>query len=710
MDYWEFLIQKEGDRSWLPLESSQVEILEGRYRIVARSGRANATVEIRILHQSTEEVPPKRRIQKRSSLTNQDGLMVVFPFTRLQPGTWEIGCCGDLMADLLGNGWRSAIRLQVLSKDSKLVEDWEPDWLPPAEGATPAQQLNSPSLVPANWPAVTQAATPELAVVPLLQIPLEIGLKPPIAPPATLPSSLLHIQLDQEAYTVRWGQSLTFAGHITLPEAEMQDFTQGTELQVCLRDPQTSWVLLDVRQPLALTHSTLPFTCTLEIPLECKSRLLLGEVTVLGRVSGVAALTPLVTESFTVTADLDELLESIANRPTHAELLLAATEPQDASSTWSSYLNLSFLDLVEAPPTRQPFRFQPSENHPIPPQIYRPDPTTTKPKEPRLPRFRIPAAMATPASPVSSAPGETSEAESLAMPLLEPLLEEISIALDESIAAEVIAVVADTQPNELPKPEPIDATTEATTEATTADRAPAPPDAPIAMAGFQALNSKDRFWSRLNALAQDAELSELLKDDNGNSPFTFDDITDGATPSDTATDNSATDNSATDNPFLWDAEGEWAAKEIVVEDDISVQASRFRHAAPVDVPAPLILREDEAVPTPEMEVSMGELVSGKTVTVRVRLPQLVPRIYVKLWISDRQTRTLLDGPRWLVDFFPNGYGDLEVGTQLTVPFGSLEVLFEAIAVEMHTQRESRKTTVSRLVVPPGLPTLVFDDL
>jgi hypothetical protein len=30
---WAFLLQQEGDRAWLPLESPDVEVLEGRYRL-----------------------------------------------------------------------------------------------------------------------------------------------------------------------------------------------------------------------------------------------------------------------------------------------------------------------------------------------------------------------------------------------------------------------------------------------------------------------------------------------------------------------------------------------------------------------------------------------------------------------------------------------------------------------------------------------------
>ena len=122
-----------------------------------------------------------------------------------------------------------------------------------------------------------------------------------------------------------------------------------------------------------------------------------------------------------------------------------------------------------------------------------------------------------------------------------------------------------------------------------------------------------------------------------------------------------------------------------------------------------MLLQDEPVPTPDLQVASGELVAGQPVNIRVRLPNLLPRIYIKLWINDRQTRSLLEGPRWLVDLLPNGHGALETTTQLIVPLGSLDIRFEAIAVEVQTQRESRKVTVDRTVVPPNLPGLSLPD-
>ena len=120
MEQWQFLIQKQGDRSWHVLESPNLEILEGRYRVLARSNLPYTDVEVRVTHSSTQEVPPKRRIQKRSRRTNSEGLMAVIPFTLLKPGIWELRCSGDLMSDIFGKSWQYSVHLQVLSLEADL--------------------------------------------------------------------------------------------------------------------------------------------------------------------------------------------------------------------------------------------------------------------------------------------------------------------------------------------------------------------------------------------------------------------------------------------------------------------------------------------------------------------------------------------------------------------------------------------------------------
>ena len=115
------------------------------------------------------------------------------------------------------------------------------------------------------------------------------------------------------------------------------------------------------------------------------------------------------------------------------------------------------------------------------------------------------------------------------------------------------------------------------------------------------------------------------------------------------------------------------------------------------------------VPAPELSIPTSELAAGEPVTVRVKLPPHPARLSVKLWVQDRQSRSLLDGPRWLMDLIPDRAGEQEALTQLTVPFGSVEIRFEAIAVDIDSQRESHKVALDCVVVPPDLPNFSLDE-
>ncbi|MEH1941409.1 MAG: hypothetical protein V7L01_14495 [Nostoc sp.] len=125
MEHWQFLIQKQGARSWHIVESPNLELLEGQYRVLARSNLRNTDVEVRVTHSSTQEVQPTRRIFKRSRRTNSEGLIAVIPFTYFQQGVWELRCCGDLMSDLFGKSWQYSVQLQVLSQEVEEVEEVE---------------------------------------------------------------------------------------------------------------------------------------------------------------------------------------------------------------------------------------------------------------------------------------------------------------------------------------------------------------------------------------------------------------------------------------------------------------------------------------------------------------------------------------------------------------------------------------------------------
>ncbi len=933
MKFWEFLLQKEGDRSWLPLESPDVEILEGRYRVVARSSLVKTPVEVCITHQVWDEVSPRRRVQKRTGRTNADGLLVVIPFTRLQPGIWELRCTSDLMADMMGDSWQYFVQLQVLSQDSETAEDWEPDWQPaideepqesaamagsssaisletgsetpseeliasspvgqdsdeqdsdeqnfdeqnsdeelvalltaehvpddaPASPSPAAEQIDQTSETMANpaatpllpilesvspEPASLESASPELVSLEPLQVEaelveaaeshdsVELGSPPPentsgntpVFPPEAVPDTALiepdlepaslpelsitaqssdllqmatevsdlfqiaeniseqvveslfkqfdretdssqatsqtnpashpsgttlrdsapaspafKIALEKETYTVQRGQVLSLHGQI---EALSGDEAHTgaiapTKIQVRLQDPQSGEVLAQVQQEVA----PLPFSfaCDIPVPAISQTHLLLGEVALLGHAEG-ENIPVLAVQSFSITADVNDLLEAIANDFTESEAVQPPlTAVATASTTHShSNLNLTFLNLASNP--APPALFQTSTQPALPPQLHPPNPAQPVAKPLQLPLIKTavaPQSESLTSESLTSEPpvneiGDSVNVDPVDVDSIDSVdvdLEQVStqltddldavtdtLLLTQSIAAEVepkVSAVEDEQIEPPPlAPTPPDAGLTEPEVASPEGRAelaalpPAKEPSPEEQA-FQALKLQERFWSRLNSLMGDLQFSNELWEST---------LPEGESPSlelpgvESSGLIEAAPSSAIEKAAPASSDLDLVAQEVVVDDEEGSAGQSGRQGrSPLDPPEGLVLPEDEPVPTPQLELQTGELTAGKPVNVFVKLPSLRPRIYVKLWVHDRQTRSLLDGPRWLIDFSPNGLGDLETSTQLTVPFGCFEIQFEAIAVEITTQRESHKVSVHRVVVPPDLPSFSSDN-
>lgn len=132
MENWQFLLQKEEDelttdRSASSLlkasNNSTIALEEGRYRIVAHSDRSNIDVEIDISHQIVNTGKSLRRSQKRSRSTNEAGLVVILPFTDLQPGWWEIQCSGEILSGEDRSFWQKKLEMQVYPKSDRAYLD-----------------------------------------------------------------------------------------------------------------------------------------------------------------------------------------------------------------------------------------------------------------------------------------------------------------------------------------------------------------------------------------------------------------------------------------------------------------------------------------------------------------------------------------------------------------------------------------------------------
>ncbi|WP_242063321.1 hypothetical protein [Nostoc sp. FACHB-892] len=493
MEHWQFLIQKQGARSWHILESPNFEILEGQYRVLARSNLRNTHVEVRVIHSTTEEVQPKRRIFKRSRRTNSEGLMVVIPFTYFDPGVWELRCTGDLMSDLLGKSWQHSVQVQVLcQKTEENVESNSSDHLDtvsenldnaPVEPAITFNKASATELVittdsnPATIvvpdegnsdnapvePAITfdkasvtklvittdsnpativvsdegnsdnapvePAITFDKASVTKLVITTDSNpativvsdeaeeeIDEPVSPvwlkgdtaeqilqnlidlalpdseallndekvtdsPATQPPLPLLLTLGQDSYIARWGQPLTIDGHIELKEKTTQDQAEtlfsksllALELGIELRSPLESEILTQVRQ--SLPDQELPFNIntSIDIPAECESKLILANISLYGRFADVGEVIRLASQSFTITADITELLAITAAAKPSTSLndsiapsnsSVALTEPETPVK-----IDLKLFNLVKIPKTYQSQILNPSPNTPLPPQI-----------------------------------------------------------------------------------------------------------------------------------------------------------------------------------------------------------------------------------------------------------------------------------------------------------------------------------------------------
>ncbi|HBB33146.1 MAG TPA: hypothetical protein DC064_15435 [Cyanobacteria bacterium UBA9273] len=926
MEYWEFLLQKEGDRTWQPLKSPKIELESGRYRVVAHSSRTNTDVEICVTHTCTDEVPPKRRYQKRSRRTNPEGLMVVIPFTSLKPGLWEFCCRGDIMSDFLGKSWQEAIQLQVLPKATEVL----PTAQTPAtsassysEGEGTAEGVRAEILAKTSpTPLIPRAASPEVpkpkvsvkngknSPVPIPNPPsnqpaiptnpiLEESLQmleqilqqvldpviqefeesepPDVTPPVSPEPELLEqtknnwqgliLTLDEEALVAKPGEPLVITGQLDVLDVNQLHGSERTTvrnpqfqgtLHYELRHPQTSQLLLEVQKSLLEQTLPLTFNHTLEMPSDSTTCLLLGKVTLYGSDSNSLASQP-----FTVTADLDKLLGAIQleEEVISEENNTIAASPDQSSQLPATPLNQTWLNLVDALQNHQPILFSPSSGQSLPPQLNSPESSQrlSKPLQlPNLPKLEPPAPPqssvelkltqlqeesqpnvevkeVTPAeasedsntlSPkeshsvtlaADSAPAVDSlqagdrtvdnapEPSSQLVAATEQQNRQAEEKRDESSGASSLGKsLADeaesTEPSALAAIADWELAANAVTEMPDAWASPAdteldrtqvtswsnpsaltnqfpviPGPDPIATnptevdRAFQALNLENRFWSRINNLMGDTELSEWLKFEL---PILSDpveeEIASPAPPEslfsevEEVTPSLKSEAESDVNDFdesIWDEETEefgsvadeaiplqpptqqnstlrhgerknrqpladldntdWLAREIVVDDEplpeteptevTSKVSAKISPGKPVVFPpssgSPTQLELGPPPPAPVMFISTNELVAGEPILLRIKLPLHSARVGVKLWIQDRQSRSLLDGPRWLMDLLPNGSGELEALTQLLVPFGTVEIRFEAIAVDLDSDRESHKASLDCIVVPPDLPSV-----
>lgn len=733
MRYWEFLIQQEGDQTWLPLESRQGEILEGRYRMAAHTSYDDTSVEVRVSQLLLDEMPPRRRVRKRRAVTNDSGLLAIFPFMQLSPGHWEIDCNSpDVIDDFLGESWHYSVQLQVTPRDE---DDWDPDWSEAASEHKLAQ------MVDVDTDGV--------------RIKTEDAIAGPV-PQGTKPAS---VQLKQQAYVAQLGQTLTLAGQLCAGEAV------AGQLWVQLRDPQTASTLQETSFDLPKRSSS--FSVTVTLPDELSTQVILGAISLLDR-EHVA----LASASFTVTMGLAQMLDAIANQPDldfeeEISIFPGTTESFVPPAEKAETLLARDTPIV-------PKEIIPSAGLTLPPQLKSPG-TDDAERPPELPTF--PAETKQPASAETHAPTQQDDAEAADPPGETADETADEIAGGASLETEIDTPKADSEAPEQQREEQIEPLPFANPRVIEADRAEldslgnideeefdldfssdeplsenfpaedtpeeAPDDLPqletpdeaaapdiassigdteAAKTGasnlgtseaktfrsktpygdyrradssddrwnspaldvdraFRKLQLQDRFWQKLNRLTQagyrqSLEVKKALEISDIRSDIQF--------------------------------EGNPQSNEFVAYDPPPYESSQ--QAARQEQPAD---NGDETsriqVLPPTLDVPNQELIAGDWIAIRVRVPISDYQPYVKVWMNDLQTRTLIDAPRLLMQFTPNDFNELETLMRIKVPSGCLELQFAAIAIDMSSLQESRKVVQNRRVMPPDDSLAVFDD-
>ena len=707
MKYWEFLIQKEGDQTWLPLATQQVELPAGRYCIVAHTDRANTPLAIR-LSSLVPNGSAYQQARQRNSHTNEAGLALVMPYRYLEPGEWQLDCSNfDLTNGSVQSDWRYSLQLRVSAR---------------AEGGSGSRSATVIAPVPIE--AVTDPTLLN-GDLPLMQAQTEIGHW--VAEPSPALESIGHayqVSLSQRAYLARHNQLTTIIGKVKPAEAVELAAPEESELWIRLQDPQTAQTVLEAHRPLSLAGLPADFKVQIQLPAEVTSQVVVGEVSLRTAPTPETPAQLLTSQVFTITAGIDYLLDAITYQDTDDFQATDTYQDTVAYQDTDDFEEAHYMEATAIETTVSLTEYtngtEPAVSpllNPVakaitpavgvlPPQLNRAEkpayslaasqlelPTLPKPAEPPLP----PQAD----SVVTAPPAVTQPAQFIGTSILDDDLEadEITAALDR-IGLDSIELDAnnsddtDSPDSETAKNfESHDANPSIDSFASPSSPAEQLPQAPSkANVDFQSLQLKSHFWQRLSTLTHESH-REATKMAEGMKAAGISQEQSFAVPAELA-------------PPL--------EEEVVIFDELPATASQPIEAFP-ETTGPLADEDtyspayqsqlsvtDEASPEmspPIISLPAGDLIAGELIIVTVRTGPSSYRPFIKLWMIDRQSRSLVMEPQRLTNLLPDALGDLRATATLQVPLGCLDVQIAAIAIDMATQQESSKAVVNRHVIP-----------
>jgi len=760
MEIWEFLLQKKGDKSWLPLESPTVEILEGQYRLAARSNFANFPIGIQLSYEPSSETDYKPTQQKISKRVSSEGLLIVLPYTNLTPGVWQISCVKSDRMPATGQAtdpkaWAVRVQFDVLAVSPEMAAEWQlsptdlrSEFVPPV--LTLAPDLVKPSIDSASIDPVLsrldlarqisqqrseqlvesvfnefspfepkvepESLEPQLKLLrqPVQEKPLEESNIEPSdlgAIPANIPPTL--ISLSQAQFLVDRGQNVNIAG---------KAYVTG-DLEIILKNPQDLEVLLHQRHslpPVSNDSESIDFSHEIQLPQLFRSQVMIGEVRLYPTESlGLSEGNYVTRQAIAITCQMGDPI---------AEMSKIAEEVE------------AVLDPAPLPtPMPQPIPKKPSEALQLPPLRSNAQSNISK-STGSIPPIPLPVKLLT----LPSLVRKNELPENLAETEVNQWIEQVTDLSDlfgEAELSQLLPEGASIQLDRIPDAQPEE--TEQAEDNLHYDFED--PSQLTKRSGNDNLNLSDRFLNKLQTLSQtsieelqeseittDPEILELQPPveltDHPPSEFVSElEISPEPEIGTTAEKVIDLDDLDSELDHLM-AQEQLVKRDIVVDEatvfdyPLKVNSARNPMASPVAKPVqppinlppqPVVaasrasspfpsIDPNEPIPVPIVEIPAGELISGTPITASIRLPEIEPKLLVKLWVKDCQTRSIVDGPRWLMDFKSNGTQFVEAKTQITVPLGVIEVAFEAITVEMQTQRESHKDRVVRMVAPPNM--------
>jgi hypothetical protein len=342
MEYWEFLIQREGDRGWRTIETGNLQLMEGKYRIVANSDLIDTQIQTRVTYQTADTIP-QRRSQSRNQTTNLRGLLAVIPFTNLKSGIWQFVCSGTTDAQV---SWQRILKLRVLpaiAKSPVRVGSWElgvgskeDNFDPVVETIADRHQIQTnPSPVFASGEEQFDLPTPTKPIVPismegiqenwadgldrlLEQLERESLQPQPPKISRSIPGAIQLttifdsptqlINLDRSTFAgLLPGNPLMISGTCNLHKlsANLIQSVKIDKLSICLRHPQTSEIIVAIEQSIPPQLDTFTFRGNLDLPTQPQITLLIGEVNLYDKHN-----IQLGSRGFTVTLSLNSLNES----------------------------------------------------------------------------------------------------------------------------------------------------------------------------------------------------------------------------------------------------------------------------------------------------------------------------------------------------------------------------------------------------------------